>query len=58
MYLLLIPLVAAILFDRIQKLRQSIKKNDREAILFELFNVGLIVLVLGILVLLIETKPV
>lgn len=56
MYLLLFPLFAAILLDRIQKLRQSIKKDDREAIRAEWLHVGLIVVVMGILLLLYEVK--
>lgn len=56
MYLLLFPLFAAILLDRIQKLRQSIKKDDREAIRAEWLHVGLIAVVMGILLLLYEVK--
>lgn len=56
MYLLLFPLFAAILLDRIQKLRQSIKKDDREAIRAEWLHVGLIVVVMGILMALVEFK--
>lgn len=56
MYLLLFPLFAAIMLDRIQKLRLSIKKDDREAIRAEWLHVGLIVVVAAVLVLLIEVR--
>jgi|GEM_PF-2651755 len=57
MYLLLVPLFAAVLFDRIQKLRRSIKKEDREAVRADSLHVGLIVIVGGILLVLIEVRP-
>lgn len=57
MYLLLVPLFAAVLFDRIQKLKRSIKKDDRDAVRSESFHVGLIIIVGVILLVLIEVRP-
>lgn len=57
MYLLLAPLFAAVLLDRIQKLKRSIKKDDRDAVRSESLHVGLIIIVGVILLVLIEVRP-
>lgn len=56
MYLLLFPLFGAVVYDRIRKLRQSIKKKRADEITANSLSLALIVIVAVVLVVLTESR--
>lgn len=56
MYLLLFPLFGAVAYDRIRKLRQSIKKKRADEITTHSLSLALILIVAAVLVVLTESR--